>query len=81
MSYGFDVDLLMLLGPNGLASEPYASLGIDFQAMGGAPNRKRIGIDINFLEGLPITPELIQQTLSSLKPIIISCGKAISVNE
>lgn len=81
MPSGFEVNLLMLLKSDGLTGEPYAGLGIDLQANGGAPNRKRIGIDINFLEGVPVTPELIYQALSGLQPIIISCGKAISVNE
>ena len=42
-------------------------------------NWERIGIDINFLEGLTITPELIQETFRGIEPVIVSCGEAISV--
>ena len=59
---------------NRLVSETHASLGIDIQTSLSAPSGKSIRLDIDFLDIVPFTLELIKEVLSLLEPFIISGG-------
>jgi hypothetical protein len=54
-----------------LITEPHASLGVDIQAPSGTPIGKRVGIDIDFLEGLTVTPELVHDVLRLIEPLVV----------
>lgn len=57
---------------NELIGETHATLGIDLQAPLSTPGRKAIRLDINFLDGVPVSFEPVKEVLSLLEPLPVS---------
>ena len=64
-----------------LSTEPCACVGIEVKAPGSTPSGEYIGIDVDFLEGLAITPELVHDAFCALEPFAVSCWKIISIDK
>ena len=73
--------LVSLHRSDGLVGELYACLSVDIQAVSGTPSGEGIGIDVNFAEGLPLTPEIVDEVLGQIEPLFVRSGELMRVNK